>query len=246
MNNLTMQTLEAEKAWRQAGIDAQFATNQLFRTMGYTMPDGSGGYTTGAAANAFNPENLTGGDYKSMINNLQVGGTGALADIYRGGAGLEQQAIEAGIQRNIAGGGLAAQTREAAQTQTQQDITKTIDKFTADLGSIYGNYGSAAKTYTDTSRAISAASAEELANIYATDPTAQTQGSPAEIAAATNNRPTGFARAQTAINNVKTGKVKPGMAKANLTAFLQKNKANLTPNEKAAVKQAITKINKKK
>lgn len=246
MDNITMQTLNAKAAYRQAGFDAQLATNQLFRAMGYTMPDGSGGYTTTAAANAFNPENKNMGDYTSMLGNLQVGGTGALADIYRGGAGLEQQAVESAMQRNIAGGGLAAQSREAAETQTQQDITKTTEQFKTDLAKIYGDYGMADITWNDTTKAIAAAAAAEAAGIYAEDPTAQTQGRPADIAAAANNRPTGFARAETALNNVKTGKVKPGMAKANLTAFLQKNKDNLTPNEKAAVKQAITKINKKK
>lgn len=124
-------------AYRDALTAAQNTQNALLRQYGFTMPNAQGQYSVEAAQTAFDPNTLfdqaTGGINQARLAELagkvQIGGTGALSDILRGGASTEAEAMLGARAAGLGGGGLAAQRRALAETQTAGQLGQAKQEF---------------------------------------------------------------------------------------------------------------------
>lgn len=124
-------------AYRDALTAAQNTQNALLRQYGFTMPNAAGQYTVEGAQAAFDPNTLfdqaTGGINQARLAELagkiQVGSTGALSDIMRGGAATEAEAALAARTAGLGGGGLAAQRRALAEAQTAGQLGAAKQEF---------------------------------------------------------------------------------------------------------------------
>lgn len=128
-------------AYRDALTAAQNTQNALLRQYGFTMPGAGGQYTVEGAQAAFDPNTLfnqaTGGVDQARLSELagriQVGGTGLLSDIMRGGAAAEAEASFGARSAGIGGGGLAAQRRALAEAQTSGQLGQARQEFVSGI-----------------------------------------------------------------------------------------------------------------
>lgn len=128
-------------AYRDALTAAQNTQNALLRQYGFTMPGAGGQYTVEGAQAAFDPNTLfdqaTGGINQARLSELagriQVGGTGLLSDIMRGGASAEAEAALGARSAGISGGGLAAQRRALAEAQTSGQLGQARQEFVSGI-----------------------------------------------------------------------------------------------------------------
>jgi len=144
---------QAAIAYRDALNQAQNTQNALLRQYGFVAPDASGAYTVEGAQGAFDPNTLfdkaTGGIDKAKLENLaknlQVGGTGRLADISRAGATGEAEAVMEVRQRlgEGIGGGLMAQRRSLAESIAAGQLGAAKSEFLTGLGEAMSPIGSA-------------------------------------------------------------------------------------------------------
>ena len=162
MADLLTNTGQAAIAYQDALNQARNAQNALFAQYGYTMPNASGGYDSKSAGEAFDPNVLydksTGkvdeDKLKQMFGQMQMGGSGLLADITRGGASAEADASMelAGRGFNATGqggaitGGLVNQRRQLAEAQTSGQIGAAKNQFVAGIGQAQSNIGGAWQT----------------------------------------------------------------------------------------------------
>jgi hypothetical protein len=139
-------------AHKNAMMQAQFNTNALLRSFGFTMPGADGSYDVKTAQGAFNPEalfdkstgSLNEGALQEIIKNLSVGTTGAIADVRRGGASQEAEAVAESRARGLgAGSGLASQRRRLAESMTGEAETGAKSQFVSALGQAYAPIGTA-------------------------------------------------------------------------------------------------------
>lgn len=129
-------------AYRDALTAAKNTQNALLRQYGFTMPGAGGQYTVESAQSAFDPNTLfdqsTGGINQARLQELagrvQVGGTGLLSDIMRGGGAAEAEQVMASRGRGIAGGGLAAQRRALVEAQTSGQLGEAKQEFITGIG----------------------------------------------------------------------------------------------------------------
>lgn len=127
-------------AYRDALTAAQNTQNALLRQYGFTMPNASGQYTVEGAQAAFDPNTLfdqsTGGINQARLADLagrvQVGTTGLLSDIMRGGATAEAEAA-LGARTSGLQGGLAAQRRALAEAQTSGQLGQARQEFVSGI-----------------------------------------------------------------------------------------------------------------
>ena len=142
---------KASVAYQDALNQARNAQNALLRQYGFTAPNVGGGYSIESAQRAFDPNTLfdkaTGGidtaKLQSLASSLQAGPTGMLADISRGGASAEAEAVLGARAAGIAGGGLAAQRRRLAEAQTGAQLGQARSSFLAGLGEAMSPIGGA-------------------------------------------------------------------------------------------------------
>lgn len=136
--DLLTNTANAQTAYDDATKMARNASNSLFRSYGLLAPDAAGNYSVEGAQGAFNPMELfknasTGVDLnkiEQMSKNLQVGGTGKLADIIKAGASgvseadisMAQRGFNASGQEGAVTGGLIAQQRQLAQSKAAGNL----------------------------------------------------------------------------------------------------------------------------
>ena len=135
---------QAAIAYQDALNQARNAQNALLRQYGFTAPSASGEYNVEGAQGAFDPNSLfdkaTGGVDKARLQqlagSLQIGGTGALADIMRGGASAEADVVSEARSRGFGGeigGGLMAQRRQLVEAQTGGQLAAGKEKFLAGI-----------------------------------------------------------------------------------------------------------------
>ena len=142
---------KASVAYQDALNQARNAQNALLRQYGFTAPNVGGGYSVESAQRAFDPNTLfdkaTGGidtaKLQSLAGSLEAGPTGMLADISRGGASAEAEAVLGARAAGIAGGGLAAQRRRLAEAQTGAQLGQARSSFLAGLGEAMSPIGGA-------------------------------------------------------------------------------------------------------
>jgi hypothetical protein len=124
----------ATMAWRNATEDAGNFIDTLMQEYGWTTPGADGLYSTTNAADAFDPNNImsfgedgTANVDASRVAQLtsggQYGAKGTFADIARGGASQEAEAIQAARSRGLGTGGLAKQQRQLSETMTGQQTS---------------------------------------------------------------------------------------------------------------------------
>ena len=154
MADLLTNTGQAAIAYQDALNQARNAQNALFAQYGYTMPNASGGYDSKSAGEAFDPNVLydksTGkvdeDKLKQMFGQMQMGGSGLLADITRGGASSEASAVGELQSRGFGGdigGGLVGQRRQLAEAQTSGQIGAAKNQFVAGIGQAQSGIGGA-------------------------------------------------------------------------------------------------------
>jgi len=139
--DLISNTGEAAIAYRDALTAARNTQNALLRQYGFTMPAAGGGYSVESAQTAFDPNTLfdkaTGGidaaKVAALAGRVQIGGTGLLSDIQRGGASTEAEAVLGSRAAGIAGGGLAAQRRALAEAQTAGQLGQAKQQFISSI-----------------------------------------------------------------------------------------------------------------
>lgn len=149
--DLTTNAGQATVAYQDALNQAKNAQNALLRQYGFTMPGAGGTYSVEAAQSAFDPNVLfntgTGqidqGMIQRLAGSLQAGTTGILSDITRGGGAAEAEALAAGRASGIAGGGLMAQRRALAESQTASQTGQAKSEFLAGIGEALSPIGSA-------------------------------------------------------------------------------------------------------
>jgi len=157
MANLLTNTGQAAIAYQDALNQARNAQNALFAQYGYTMPNASGGYDSKSAGEAFDPNVLydksTGkvdeDRLKQMFGQMQMGGSGLLADITRGGASAESGAVGELQSRGLGGdigGGLVGQRRQLAESQTAGQMGAAKNQFVAGIGQAQSGIGGAYQT----------------------------------------------------------------------------------------------------
>tara|TARA_R110000868_G_scaffold409919_1_gene696525 strand:+ start:284 stop:955 length:672 start_codon:yes stop_codon:yes gene_type:complete len=157
MADLLTNTGQASIAYQDALNQARNAQNALFAQYGYTMPNASGGYDSKSAGEAFDPNSLydksTGKvdetKLTEMFGQMQMGGTGLMADITRGGASAESGAVEELQSRGFGGdigGGLIGQRRQLAESQTKGQIGSAKNQFVAGIGQAQAPIGGAWQT----------------------------------------------------------------------------------------------------
>lgn len=132
-NQIPDNAARATMAWRGATEDAGNFIDSLMQQYGWTTPGADGLYSTTNAADAFDPNNIMsfGEDGTANVDAARVakltsggqyGGKGVFADIAKGGASQEAQAIQEARGRGLTGG-LARQQRQLAETMTGQQMT---------------------------------------------------------------------------------------------------------------------------
>jgi hypothetical protein len=152
MADLLTNTGQAAIAYQDALNQARNAQNALFAQYGYTMPNASGGYDSKSAGEAFDPNSLydksTGkvdeARLTQMFGQLQMGGSGLLADITRGGASSEAEAVGELQSRGLGGdigGGLVGQRRQLAESQAAGQIGTAKNQFVAGIGQAQSGIG---------------------------------------------------------------------------------------------------------
>jgi hypothetical protein len=157
MADLLTNTGQAAIAYQDALNQARNAQNALFAQYGYTMPNASGGYDSKSAGEAFDPNSLydksTGkvdeARLTQMFGQLQMGGSGLLADITRGGASSEAEAVGELQSRGLGGdigGGLVGQRRQLAESQAAGQIGTAKNQFVAGIGQAQSGIGGAYQT----------------------------------------------------------------------------------------------------
>jgi hypothetical protein len=166
-DNLVDQNRIARDAFALAGLQASQTTRDLFRQYGYTMADGSGNYTTSAAASAWDPQKILQGQGGGA---LQEGSTGALADIRMAGSESEMLAAEQAMQAGLTGG-LAAQRRQVAEYKTGAAANQAKQEFERTLANVQSGYLGDYTTMTNTIQANIQSAADKTAEAYATNPT---------------------------------------------------------------------------
>lgn len=166
-DNLIDQNRIARDAFALAGLQASQTTRDLFRQYGYTMNDGSGNYTTSAAASAWDPQKILQGQGGGAMTEGSVGG---LADIRRAGSEAEMMAVEQAAQAGLTGG-LAAQRRQVAEYKTSAGAESAKQEFEKTLANIQAGYLGDYTTMTNTIQANTQAAADRTAENYATNPT---------------------------------------------------------------------------
>ena len=145
---------QAAIAYQDALNQARNAQNALLRQYGFTAPNASGEYSVEGAQGAFDPNSLfdkaTGGIDKARLqqlaSGLQVGGSGALADVIRGGASREADVVSEARSRGFGGdvgGGLMAQRRQLAEAQTSGELAAGKEKFLAGISEALSPIGGA-------------------------------------------------------------------------------------------------------
>ena len=145
----------AAMAFRSATEDAGNFIDNLMYQYGWTMPGPDGSYSTVAAGDAFDPNNIMqfGQDGHATMDMAkiahqtaggQMGGKGIFSDIMRGGGAQEAQAISEARGRGIAQGGLAQQARQLAENLTTQKSGKASEEL---FNAIYGQYGNVRGAY---------------------------------------------------------------------------------------------------
>ena len=167
-DNLIEQNRIAKDAFALAGMQASQTTRDLFRQYGYTMNDGSGNYTTSAAASAWDPQKILQGQGGGLMQESAVG---ALGDIRRAGSEAEMMAVEQSAQAGLTGG-LAAQRRQVAEYKTSVGADAAKRDFETALANTQAGY---LGSYTSMNNAVQAnteAAADKTAESYAANPTA--------------------------------------------------------------------------
>lgn len=145
---------QAAIAYQDALTQARNAQNALLRQYGFTAPNASGVYSVEGAQGAFDPNTLfdktTGGIDKNKLQqlagSLQIGGTGALANIISRGTSAEAEVAGEMRQRGLGGeigGGLGAQRRKLVESQTGGELAAGKEKFLAGIGEALSPIGSA-------------------------------------------------------------------------------------------------------
>lgn len=153
MADIVSNASNAAVAYADALNQARNTTNMLFRQYGFVMP-GSDGYSVENAQSAFDPNKLfssTTGQVdpeavKLLAGQMQMGGKGRMADIQRGGAGMEAEAVAASRAAGISGGGLMEQRRRLAEAQTTGDLETAKQEFIAGIGQGMAPIGGAWQT----------------------------------------------------------------------------------------------------
>ena len=145
---------QAAIAYQDALNQARNTQNALLRQYGFTAPGTGGEYSVESAQAAFDPNSLfdkaTGGVNKAKLaqlaGSLQVGGTGAIADIMRQGATAEADVAAEARSRGLGGeigGGLMSQRRALAEAQTTGQVGAAKQQFLAGIGEALSPIGSA-------------------------------------------------------------------------------------------------------
>jgi hypothetical protein len=168
MANLIDQVGAARESFRLAGLQAAQTTRDLFSRFGYTMAGADGSYTTGAAAEAWDPERLrlgTGG------GAYMEGSTGELADIRRAGSEEEALATQGALQAGLGGSGLAAQRARLAESKTASGVEASNKEFERMLGSIGAGHLESFNLMERDIRTAERDEAERQAEQYAQSPT---------------------------------------------------------------------------
>ena len=168
MANLIDLTNAANQAFSAATLQAQQTTQDLFRQYGFVMPSASGGFTTNAAAEAWNPANLATNPNPGMY---QMGATGEIADIARQGAEAEATANLQNLQSGLSEGGLAKQRLRVAELRTGEATEKATEDFQSRMNAIAGQYIQADATRQENIASYERQAAEETARMYAENPT---------------------------------------------------------------------------
>jgi len=141
----------AAVAYQDALNQARNTQNALLRQYGFTFPGADGQYTVEGAQTAFDPNTLfdraTGGINQARLQeltaNLRTGPTGVFGDISRGGATAEAEAVMGARAAGLGGGGLAAQRRALAETQTAQQFATAKQQALTGLGEAMAPIGGA-------------------------------------------------------------------------------------------------------
>lgn len=183
----------ATAAFQNATLQAQQATKDIFNQFGMTRLGPGGQWSTGAAASAFDPNNVvnfTGGNAsinQGALDALSSGkfgsafGYNTLQQTMGEAAGAEAAAMSGLRGRGIAGGGLSKQIRsaaESAQGRTQADVGKQM---LAALGQTYGTVGQA---YNEQQAALGAAVMGGASNVSTTEANAPATAPPSVTASA--------------------------------------------------------------
>lgn len=152
-NDLTGNATSAGIAWANATKDAGNYIDSLMNQYGWTMPDASGNYTTYAAGDAFDPNNVMSFDSKgnavydpskAMTGGGRIGAKGVFSDILRGGGAEEAQVAEQARSRGIMQGGLAQQARQLAEDLAKKKTGQASGEL---FNAIFGQYGNVAGAY---------------------------------------------------------------------------------------------------
>lgn len=143
----------AAMAFSTATEDAGNYIDQLMSDYGWTMPGADGSYSTWAAGDAFDPNNIMQFNQdgtasydpnKIMTSGGKIGGKGIFSDILRGGGAEEAQAYEQARSRGIARGGLAQQARQLAEDLATQKTGQASGEL---FNAIFGQYGGVRRAY---------------------------------------------------------------------------------------------------
>lgn len=195
MADLLTNTGQAAIAYQDALNQARNAQNALFAQYGYTMPNASGGYDSKSAGEAFDPNSLydksTGvldqNRLTQMFGQLQMGGSGLLADITRGGASSEASAVGELQSRGLGGdigGGLVGQRRQLAESQASGQLGAAKNQFIAGIGQAQSGIGGAYQNL-QTGMAMDKVAAAEAEALRASAANVTTPADPASVAAST-------------------------------------------------------------
>lgn len=175
--DLLTNTANAQTAYSDALNQARNAQNALFQTYGYTSADASGNYSVGNAQSAFDPNSLfkdvnTGLDVSKvsdMAKNLQIGGTGKLADIERSGgsgvAAVSEAAQHSGFgNASGVGGGIINQRKDLARATAEGNLLAGKNQFVTDVAGALAPIGQASSNYKQAGIMDSAVNRENAAN----------------------------------------------------------------------------------
>lgn len=152
-NEVTGNAVNAAMAFRSATEDAGNFIDNLMSQYGWTMPGPNGEYSTIAAGDAFDPNNVmqfseTGkavyDPTKARTMGGQISTKGVFADILRGGATEEAQAVQDVRNRGIMQGGLARQARQLAEDLATQKTGQASGEL---FNAIFGQYGNVGRAY---------------------------------------------------------------------------------------------------
>lgn len=153
-NQIPDNAARATMAWRGATEDAGNFIDDLMQQYGWTMSGPDGTYSTTTAGDAFDPNNIMrfGSDGGATVDTARIaqqtasgqyGAKGVFADIARGGATQEAEAIQAARGRGLTGG-LARQQRQLAESLTSTQMGGA----SADLlKAIMGQYAGVGKAF---------------------------------------------------------------------------------------------------